>query len=155
MNHVFTSLGQSIGASASASVLPMNIQDWFPLGLTGLISLQSKGISSLLQHHSSKTSVIQSSAFFKVQLSHNYWKKHSFDYMDLCHKVVSLLFNMLSRFVIAFFPRDKHLNFMVSVTICSDYGEIKICHCFYFFPIYLPWSDGTGCCDLSFWNGEF
>ena len=139
MNHVFTSLGQSIGASASASVLPMNIQDRIPLGLTGLISLQSKGISRVFsKHHSSKASVLQSSAFFKVQLSHNYWKKHSFDCMDFCHKVMSLLFNMLSRFVIASFPRDKHLNFMVSVTICSDYGEIEICHCFYFSPIYLP-----------------
>ena len=50
----FTSGGQRIGVSASASVLPMNIQDWFPLRLTGWISLQSKGLSSLLQHHSSK-----------------------------------------------------------------------------------------------------
>ena len=52
----FASGGQNIGASASASVLPMNIQDWFPLGLTGLISLQSKGLKNLLQHHSSKAS---------------------------------------------------------------------------------------------------
>ena len=54
----FTSGGQSIGVSALASVLPMNIQGWFPLGLTGLISLQSKGLSSLLQYHSSKTSIL-------------------------------------------------------------------------------------------------
>ena len=63
---------QSIGTSASASVLPMNIQDRFPLGLTSLISLQSKGLSSLLQHHSSKASVLWCSAFFMVQLSHPY-----------------------------------------------------------------------------------
>ena len=56
---LFTSDGQSIGVSASASVLPMNIQDWFPFGLTGLI-LQSKGLKSLLQHHSSKTSILWS-----------------------------------------------------------------------------------------------
>ena len=56
MSQFFTSDGQSIGVSASASVLPVNIQDWFPLGWTGLISLQSEGLSSLLQHHSSKAS---------------------------------------------------------------------------------------------------
>ena len=56
MSQFFTSGGQSIGVSASASVLPMNIQDWFPLGWTGWISLQSKRLSSLLQHHSSKGS---------------------------------------------------------------------------------------------------
>ena len=66
----FTSGGQSIGASAS--VLPMNIQSWFPLGLTGLISLLSKGLSSLLQHHSLKASILWCSAFFMVQFSHPY-----------------------------------------------------------------------------------
>ena len=69
----FASGDQSIGASASASVLPVNIQGWFPLGLTGLISLQSKGLfKSLLQHHSLKASILQPSAFFMVQLSHLY-----------------------------------------------------------------------------------
>ena len=66
----FTSGGQSIGASASA--LSINIQGWFPLGWTGSISLQLKGLSSLLQHHSSKASILQHSAFFMVQLSHPY-----------------------------------------------------------------------------------
>ena len=56
----------------SASVLPINTQDWSPLGLTGWISLQSKGLSSLLQHHSSKASILWCSAFFIVQLSHPY-----------------------------------------------------------------------------------
>ena len=68
----FASDGQSIGVSASASVLPMNSQDWFHLGLTGWISLQSKGPSSLLQHYSSKASILWCSAFFIVQLSHPY-----------------------------------------------------------------------------------
>ena len=67
----FASGGQSIGVSASASVLPMNIQDWFPLGLTGLISLQSKGLSRVFSNIGSKAS-IQHSAFFIVQLSHPY-----------------------------------------------------------------------------------
>ena len=68
MSWLFTSGGQSVGASAS--VLPMNIQDWFPLGLNGLIFLMSKGPKSLLQHHSLKALVLQLSAFFLVQLSH-------------------------------------------------------------------------------------
>ena len=70
MSQFFISGGQSIEASASASVLPMNIQGCFSLGLTDLISLMSKGLKSLLQHHSSKISVLQHSAFFIVQLSH-------------------------------------------------------------------------------------
>ena len=64
--------GQSIGASASASVLPMNIQGWFPLGLTGLILLQSKGLWNLLQHPNWKALVLQCLAFFMVQCSHPY-----------------------------------------------------------------------------------
>ena len=73
-SQLFASGGQSIGASASASVLPMNTQDWSPLGWTHWISLQSKELSikSLLQHHSSKASILQHSAFFRVQLSHPY-----------------------------------------------------------------------------------
>ena len=76
MSQLFTSGHQSIGAGASAasSVLPMNIQGWFPLGLTALISLQSKGLDfkRLLQYHSSKASILRHSAFFTVQLSHPY-----------------------------------------------------------------------------------
>ena len=63
----------SIWVSASASVLPMNTQGWSPLGWTGWIFLQSKGLKSLLQHHSSKASILQHSAFFTVQLSHSSW----------------------------------------------------------------------------------
>ena len=72
VSQFFTSGGQSIGVSTSASVLPMNILDWSPLGWTGWISLKSKGLSSLLQHHSSKASILQCSAFFRVRLSHLY-----------------------------------------------------------------------------------
>ena len=73
MSQVFSNeSGQSIGVSDSASVLPMNIQDWIPLGWTGWISLQSKGLKSLLQHHSSKASILRHLAFFIVQLSHPY-----------------------------------------------------------------------------------
>ena len=72
MSQFFASGGQRIGVSASASVLPVNIQDWFPLGWTGWISLQSKGLKNLLQHHSSKASILRHSAFFMVQLSNPY-----------------------------------------------------------------------------------
>ena len=73
MSQFFASGDESIGVSASASVLPMNIQNWFPLGWTGCISLQSKGLYKiLLQHHSSKASILWLSAFFIVQLSHPY-----------------------------------------------------------------------------------
>ena len=83
MSQFFSSGVQSIGVSASTSVLPMNIQDWFLLGWTVWISLQSKG---LLQHHSSKASILQCSAFFTVQLSNPYMTtgEISFDYTDLC-----------------------------------------------------------------------
>ena len=77
MSQCFESGGWNIGASASASVLPMNIQDWFLLGLIGLVSLQPKELDRTLQHHSLKASIIWCSAFFMVQLSHPYmttWK---------------------------------------------------------------------------------
>ena len=74
ISQLFAWGGQSIRVSALASVLPMNTQDWSPLEWTGCISLQSKGLSlkSLLQHHSSKASILLCSAFFTVQLSHPY-----------------------------------------------------------------------------------
>ena len=72
-------LASDTGVSALPSVLPMNMQDWLPLGWTGWISLQSKGLSHLLQHHSLKASILQHSAFFTVQLSHALWKNHSLD----------------------------------------------------------------------------
>ena len=72
MSQLFTSGGQRIGASASASVFPMHIQGLFPLKLTGFISLLFKGLSSLLQQHSSKASILWCSALFMVQLSQPY-----------------------------------------------------------------------------------
>ena len=108
MSCLLTSDGQSIKVSASASVLSINIQGWFPLGLTSVISLQSKGLSSL-QHHNSKASVLWRSALYMVQNSysfvHDYWKNHSFEYTDLC----VCFFNMLCRRVTAFLPKSKCL----------------------------------------------
>ena len=87
MSQFFTSGGQSIGVSASASVLPMNIQDWFPLGWTGWISFQSKGLSRVFSNTKFKS--INSSAlsflYGPILTSiRDYWKNHSFDYMPFC-----------------------------------------------------------------------
>ena len=93
MSQLFASGGQCIGVSAS--VLPMNIQGWFPLGLAGLISLQSKGLLSLLQHHSWKASILWCSAFFMVQLSHSYMTTEetlALTIWTFVGKVMSLLF---------------------------------------------------------------
>ena len=87
MSQFFSSVGQSIRVSASSSVLPINIQDWFPLGLTGLISLQSKGLSRVFS-----STTVQRHQFFGTQpfycpaltSVHDYWKNHSFNDMDLC-----------------------------------------------------------------------
>ena len=113
MSQFFAAGGQSIGVSALASVLPMNIQDWFPLGWTGWISLQSsRTLKSLLQHHSSKESILRCSAFFIVQLSHPHMttgKAIALTRQTFVGKVMSLFFNMLSRLVITFLPRSKCL----------------------------------------------
>ena len=108
MTQFFKLGGQSIGVSASTSVLPMNIQDWFTLGWTGWISLQS--LKSILQHHSSKASILQCSAFFIAQLSHPYMttgKTIALTRWTFVTKEMSLLFNML--FSLVFLPRSKWL----------------------------------------------
>ena len=113
MSQLFASGGQSVGVSTLTSVLPMNTQDWSPLGWTGWISLQSKGtLKSLLQHHSSKASILLCSAFFIAQLSHPYMttgKTIALTRRTFVGKVMSLLFYMLSRLVITFLPRSKRL----------------------------------------------
>ena len=113
MSQFFTSGGQSIGVSASTSVLPMNIQDLFPLGWTGWISLQSKGLSRVFSNTTvQKHQFFGNSAFFTVQLSHPYMttgKTTVLTRRTFVGKVMSLLFNMLSRLVITFLPRSKCL----------------------------------------------
>ena len=89
MSQFFASHGQRIGISASTSVLPMSIQDWFPLEWTGWISLQSKGLSRVFSN-----TTVQKHQFFGAQPSllssshivHDYWKIHTFDYMDFCRQ---------------------------------------------------------------------
>ena len=113
MRPFFTSRGLSIGASVSASVLPMNIQDWFPLGLTGLISLQSKGFSRVFSN-----TTVQKHQFFGTRLSlwsnfhiHTWLLKKTiaFTRWIFVTQVISLPFNMLPRWVMVFLPRSKHL----------------------------------------------
>ena len=110
--------------------------DWF-----GLLAIQGT-LKSLLQCNSSKASILQHSAFFMVQLSHPYMttgKTIALTRWTFVGKAMSLLFNMLSRLVIAFLPGNRCLNFMAEVIISSDFGaqENKVCHCFHCFPIYL------------------
>ena len=110
MSGLFASGGQRIGATASASVLPMNIQGWSPLGRTGWISLQSKGLSRVFYN-----TTIQKHQFFGAKLflwsnSHIYGKTIALIIQTFVDKVMSLLFNMLSQFVIAFLPGSKCLT---------------------------------------------
>ena len=113
MSHLFASGGQSTGVSASASVLPMNTQDWSPLGWTGWISLQFKELLRVFSNTTvQKASILQWSVFFKVQLSHPHMttgKTIALARQTFVGKGMSLLFNMLSRLVIAFLPRSKRL----------------------------------------------
>jgi len=118
-------------------------------------------LKSLLQHHSSKASILLHSAFFIVQLSHPYMttgKTRTLTRWTFVGNVMSLLFKMPSRLVIAFLPGSKRLliSWLQSPS-CSDFGapQNKVWHYFHCFPIYLPWSDGTKCHDLSFLNVEF
>ena len=88
MSQLFPSDGHSIGASASASVLPMNIQGWFPFRIDWFNLLAVQGtLKSLLQHHNSKASILQCLLYGPTLTSvHDYWKNHSFDYADLCRQ---------------------------------------------------------------------
>ena len=145
----------SISLSQEYSGLISFIIDWFYL-----LAIQGT-LKSLLQHHSSKASVLLCSVFFIVQLSHPYMttgKTIALTRRTFVDKAMSLLLNMLSRLVIAFLPKEQaSFNFMAAVTTCSDFGapKNKVCHCFHCFSIYLSWSNGTRCHDLSFLNVEF
>ena len=128
-SQLFASGGQSIGVSASTSVLTMNTQDWSPSGWAAWIFLQVQGaLESLLQHYSSKASILLRSAFFIVQLSHPYMttgKTIAFSRWTLVGRVMSLFFNMLSRLVITFLPRSKHvLISQVQWEILSEFSTV-------------------------------
>ena len=161
MSQFFTSGSQSIGVTALASVLPMNIQFWFPTGLTGLISLQFKGLSRVFSNIT-----VQKHQFFGAQLSlqsilHPYMttgKTIALTRWTFVGKVMSLFFNTLSGFVSSFSSNEQvSFNFMSAVTIHREFGAQWniVCHCFHCVPIYLPWSVGFRCFDLSFWMLNF
>ena len=144
MSQFFALGGQSnAGASASALVPSLNIQDWFPLGLTCLISLQSQGLSRVFSNTIGlEASVFWCLASFMVQLSHPYMttgKTKALTIWNFVGKVMSLLFNMLSRFVIAFLPRSKRL--LVS-WLQSPSAVIFIHSTGIIFTIFVHWS----CC---------
>ena len=128
--------------------------DWLDL-----LSVQGT-VKSLLQHHISKASILRHSAFFIVQISHPHMtigKTIAFTRWIYVGKEMSLLFNMLSRLVIGFLPRSKCLliSWLQSPSaVILEPPKINS-HCFHCFPIYLPWSDGTGCHDLGLLNVEF
>ena len=141
MSQFFASGGQIIGVSASAPLLSGLISfriDWFDL-----LAVQGT-LKSLLQYHSSEASILQHSAFFIVQLSHPYMttgKTTALTRQTFVGKVTSLLFTMLSRLVIAFLPRSKHLliSWLQSPSsVILEPQKNKVCDCFHCFPIYLP-----------------
>ena len=115
MSQLFTSGGQSIGVSASASVLPMNTKDWYPLGWTGWISLQSRGFSRVFSNTTvqSINSLALSFLYSPTLTSiHDYWKIIALTTRAFVGKVMSLLLSMLSKLVITFLPKSK--RFLIS-----------------------------------------
>ena len=130
----YWSFSLSISPSNEYSGLISLRIDWLDL-----LAIQGT-LKSLLQHHSSKASILHRSAFLMVQLSpiHNYKKNQSFDYTDLCQQsnVSAFLYAVLICHIFSS-KEQASFNFMAAVTICSDFGapKNKVCHCF---PIYLP-----------------
>ena len=150
----YWSFSFSISPSSEYSGLISFRIDWLEL-----LAVQGT-LKSLLQHHSSKASILWHSALFRVQLSHPYMttgKTIALTRQTFVGKVMSLLFNMLSRFVIAFRSRSKCLLILwlqSPPAVILEPPQNKVCHCFHCFPVYLPWSDGTGSHDL-FWMLSF
>ena len=127
----------------------------FRMDWLDLLAVQGT-LKSMLQHHSSKASILRCSAFFIVQLSHPYMttgKTIALTRWNFVGKIMSLLFNMLSWLVITFLPRSKHLliSWLQSPSaVVLEPQKIKSAS----FPIYFPWSDGTRCHDIRFLNVE-
>ena len=163
ISQLFASGGQSTGASAPANsfiptapFIPTNIQDWFPLRLTSLISLLSEN-----SQESSPAPQVECinclwSTFFMVQFSLPYMttgKAIAFAIWTFVGKVMSLLFNMLCRLIIAFLPKSKYLliSWLQSwSSVILEHREINSETVSIFPPVYLPRNDGKGCHDLSF-----
>ena len=149
----------SISPSNEYSGLISFRMDWLDF-----LALQGS-LKNILKHHSSKTSILRCSPFFIVQHSHPYMttgKTIALTRWTFVGKGMSLLFNMLSRLFVTFFPRSKCLfiSWLQSPSAVilkppPSPAKKKVCHCFHYFPVYLPWSDGTRCHDLGFLNIEF
>ena len=146
--------------SFSFSISPSNEYSGlisFRIDWLDLLAVQGT-LKNLLQYHSSKASILWCSAFFIIQLSHPYiipGKTIALTRWTFVSKVMSLLSNMLSSVVIALLLRTRCLliSWLQSPSaVLLEPKKDKVYHCF---PIYLPWSDGTGCHDLSFLNVEF
>ena len=147
----------------SFSISPSNEYSeliFFRVEWLDLLAVQGT-LNSLFQHHNLKILILWCSAFFMVQFSHPYMttsKPIALTIQTFVGQVMSLHFNILSRFVIAFLSRSKRLliTWLQSPsTVIFGAQENKISHCFHFFPSCLPWSDGTRYHDLSFFNVEF
>ena len=149
----YWSFSFSISPSTEHQGLISFRMDWLDL-------LAVQGIlKGLLQHHSSKASILQHSAFFTVQFSHPYvttGKTIALTRWTFVGKVMSLLLNMLSRLVITFLPRSKRLliSWLQSPSAVILEPPKIVSHYFHCFPIYFPWSHGTRCHDLRFLNVE-
>ena len=136
--------------SFNLSISPSNEHPglvFFRMDWLDLLAVQGT-LKSLLQHHSSKASILRRSALFTVQLSHPYvttGKTTALTRRTFVGKVISLLLNMLSRLVITFLPRSKHLliSWLQSLSAVILEPKKRVWHCFHCFPIYFPWSDGT------------
>ena len=133
----YWSFSFSISPSNEHSGLISFRMDWLDL-----LAVQGT-LKSPLQHHSSKASILQCSAFLLVQRSYPYMttgKTITLIRQTFVSKVMSLVFSMLSRLVIFSSKEKVSFNFMAAVPICSDFGaqDNKVCHCFHCFPIYLP-----------------
>ena len=160
MGGLFTLGGQSIGASTSASVLAMSIQSWFPIELTCLISLLSKGLSRVFY-----ITTVWKNQFFSTQPS--LWS-NSHMYMTTEKHIDLTIWNLVANWCLCFlicclglswlfFQRANTFNFITTVpsTVILEPKKIKCFTILHFVPFYLPWDDGTGCHDLYFLNVEF
>ena len=145
--------------SFSFNISPSNEHSrLIPFRMDWLDLLEVQGtLKSLLQHHSSKASILRRSAFFIVQLSHPYMttgKTIALTRWIFVGKVMSLLFNTQSRMVITFLPRSKRvlISWLQSPSAVVLEPKKTVCHCFHCFPVSLQWRYGTRCHDICFWN---
>ena len=151
----YWSFSFSISPSNEYSGLNSSRFDWFDL-----LALQGT-LKSLLQHHSLKASILWCSAFFMVQQSHSYMttgKTVALTIWIFVSKMMSLLFNTLSRFVIAFLLRNKYLlisRLQSPFAVILETKKKETCHYFHFFPSYLPWNDRIRCHVLHYFHVEF